>query len=134
MIRDDLTPEQLAVVAIEGQRLTDAAAAGKPAEQPAQQPNVVVNVQREVHERVKARNITLIAIHHFEIDGRAFTHGAEIPPGLIDDKKLDRLLDQGRVRECPERRSLFRLFHVFNDCKETEQLDADELAAYSLPR
>jgi hypothetical protein len=77
---------------------------------------------------------TLIAIHHFEVDGRAFSHGAEIEPGLIDEKKLDRLLDQGRVRECPERRSLYRIFSVFSGCKETEPLDADELRAYALPK
>jgi len=75
---------------------------------------------------------TLIAFQHFEIDGHVFRHAQEIMPALIDEKKLDKLLDQGRVRECPERRSLYRIFHVFNDCSETEPLD-EELSQFALP-
>ena len=76
---------------------------------------------------------TLIAIHHLQIGAHAFTHGAEITPRLIDEKTLAKLLDQGRVRECPERRSLHRLFSVFSACDESEPLDA-ELIEFTLPK
>jgi hypothetical protein len=76
---------------------------------------------------------TLIAIHHFEIDGHVFHHGVEIIPGLIDDKTLDKLLDQGRVRET-ERRSLYRLFPAFSGATEKQSLDDDELDEFALPK
>jgi hypothetical protein len=126
MIRDDLTPEQLAAVAAEGTRL----AARRSAEPPAQdeQPKVAP----KVHEPVKARNMTLIAIHHLEIEGRVIAHGAEIMPGLIAQKTVAKLLDQGRVRET-EHRSLYRIFSVFSGCKEREPLTEEEIDAYTLP-
>jgi hypothetical protein len=134
MIRDDLSPEQLAAVAAEGQRLADADAARRSAEQPAQEPAVVANVQREVHEPVKARNITLIAVHQLEIQGRIFHHGSEIMPGLIPAATLAKLIDQGRVREYDsrDRHSLYRLFSKFSGCKESEPLTEEEIEAYSL--
>ena len=136
MIRDDLTPEQLAAVAAEGQRLADADAARRSAEGPvqAEKPNVVANVQREIHEPVKARNITLIAIHHLEIQDRIFPHGSEIPPDLLAQKTLSKLIDQRRVREydARDRRSLYRLFSTFSGCTESEQLTPEELN-YALP-
>ena len=36
-------------------------------------------------------------------------------------------------QEYSERRSLYRLFHVFSDCDETEPLTPEELNAYALP-
>ena len=132
MIRDDLTPEQLAAAAVEGTRLAAAAAAGRRAETAqAEKPN---NVQREpVREPV--RNVTLVAMHHLEIEGRVFHHGAEIIPGLISRATLAKLIDQGRVREYDsrDRRSLYRLFSRFSGCADTEPLSDVERAAYALP-
>lgn len=129
MIDPDLTPEQFALASAEGVRL--AAAARKRAEEPEQVENP--NVTADVHKPVKAaRNMTLIAIHHLEIEGRVFHHGAEIMPGLIAQKTVDELLDQGRVRET-EHRSLYRIFSMFSDCAETEPLMPEELNAYALP-
>ena len=131
MIRDDLTPEQLAAVAAEGTRL--AAAAGRRAETAqAEKPN---NVQREVCEPVKAaRNRTLVVIRHLEIGDHVFQHGAEIVPGLLAKEVVDKLLDQGVLREYPERRSLHRLFAAFSDCKNREQLTKAELTEFALSR
>jgi hypothetical protein len=133
MIRDDLTPEQLAALAaLEGQRLAAAAAAGRSAKEPAQdeKPN---NVQREVREPVKAaRNVTLVAMHHLEIEGRVFHHGAEIVPGLLAKEVVDKLLEQGVLREYPERRSLHRLFSAFSECKDREQPTKAELTEFAL--
>jgi hypothetical protein len=136
VIRDDLTPEQLAAVAAEGTRLAAAAAAAPKAETAqAEKPNMVANVQHEVREPVKAaRNVTLVAMHHLEIEGRVFHHGAEIMPSLISTATLAKLIDQGRVREYDsrDRRSLYRLFSKFSGCKEKEPLTAEEMEAYSL--
>src|SRR4029453_7703417 len=41
-------------------------------------------------------------------------------------------LDQGVLREYPERRSLYRLLPAFSGCSERERLEPDELAAYTL--
>jgi hypothetical protein len=75
---------------------------------------------------------TLIVIRHLEIDGRTFTHGAELPPNLLTDEQVDKLLDQGRLAECPERRSLYRLFPAFSGAKDQEFLTDAELTAYAL--
>jgi hypothetical protein len=133
VIRDDLTPEQLAAAAAEGTRLAAAAAARRAETAQAEKPN---NVQREVREPVKgARNVTLVAVHHLEIEGRVFHHGAEIMPSLISRATLAKLIDQGRVREYDsrDRRSLYRLFSRFSGCDETEQLSDVDRAAYALP-
>ena len=75
---------------------------------------------------------TLVAIHHLEIDGRVFHHGSEIVPGLLTKEIADKLLDQKRLIES-KRRSLYRLFPKFSDCKESETIDKEEQAAYGLP-
>jgi hypothetical protein len=49
---------------------------------------------------------------------------------------IKQLLDQGVVKECPERRSLFRLFrslHRFSNCTEAEDFDEAERKQYALP-
>ena len=129
MIDPDLTPAELALAAAEGARL----AARRSAELPAQdeQPKVAP----KVHEPVKARNMTLIAIHHLEIEGRVFHHAAEIMPSLISSATLAKLIDQGRVREYDsrDRRSLYRLFSRFSGCEDTEFLSDVERTAYALP-
>jgi len=142
MIRDDLTPEQLAAVAAEGTRLAAAAAARRAETRRERSPENVGaaekpnNVQREVCEPVKAaRNVTLVAMHHLEIEGRVFHHGSEIMPGLIPIATLAKLIDQGGVREYDsrDRRSLYRLFSRFSGCEETEVLSDVERTAYALP-
>ena len=133
MIRDDLTPEELAAIAAEGTRLAAVAAARWAETAQAEKPN---NVQREVREPVKAaRNVTLVAMRHLEIEGRVFHHGAEIMPSLISRATLAKLIDQGRVREYDsrDRRSLYRLFSRFSGCEETELLSDVERTAYALP-
>jgi hypothetical protein len=75
---------------------------------------------------------TLIAIRHLEIDGHVFHHGAEVVPGLLAKEVVDKLLDQGVIREYRERRSLHRLFSVFSDCKDKEQLTKAELTEFAL--
>ena len=66
---------------------------------------------------------TLVAITHVEIQGHVFKHGCEIMPGLLTDQTVAKLLDQGRIKEHPARRSLYRLLYRFSGCKETEPLD-----------
>jgi hypothetical protein len=75
--------------------------------------------------------MTLIAIHHLEIDGHVFAHGTEIMPGLLSKETVAKLLDQRRIQERP-RRSLYKILSNFSGCRETEPVDA-ELAAYALP-
>ena len=129
MIDPDLTPEQIALASAEGVRL--AAADRKRAKAPDQVVNP--NVTADVHKPVTAaRKVTLIAIHHLEIEGRVFHHGAEIMPGLFAQETLAKLLDQGRVRET-EQRSLYKIFSVFSGCQESESLTPEELSAYALP-
>ena len=129
MIRDNLTPSQRAIVAAEGARLVDAAAS-RSAEQPAQ----AASVKREVQKPVKAAAMTLIAIRHLEIEGHVFAHATEILPGLLPKDAIDKLIDQGQVKEYDsrDRRSLYRLFAPFSGCKARQPLDA-ELTAYALP-
>jgi hypothetical protein len=75
---------------------------------------------------------TLVAIHHLDIDGRLFHHNSEIVPGLLAKEAADKLLDEKRLIES-KRRSLYRLFPKFSDCKESEHLNNEEQAAYGLP-
>jgi hypothetical protein len=77
---------------------------------------------------------TLVVIRHLEIGGRAFSHGSELPPDLLTQDEVEKLLDEGRLAEYAERRSLFRLFSVFSGAKEKEPLDRHELTAYALPK
>jgi hypothetical protein len=76
---------------------------------------------------------TIVAIRHTEIGGRLFHHGAEIPQSVLTQDEIDKTLDERRLAEYPERRSLFRLFHVFSGAKDKEQLEKAELDAYCLP-
>ena len=80
--------------------------------------------------------ITLIAIRHLEIDGRVIAHGTELKPGLLAKATVDKLLDQGSLKEydSADRRSLHRLFAPFSGCEEREQLTKDELTELSLPK
>jgi hypothetical protein len=75
---------------------------------------------------------TLVAIHHLEIGGRLFHHNSEIVPGLLAKEAADKLLDAKRLIES-KRRSLYRLFPKFSDCKESEHLDKEELDTLALP-
>jgi hypothetical protein len=79
--------------------------------------------------------ITLIALRHLEIDGHVVAHGCEVQPGRLAQATIDRLIDQGSVREydSKDRRSLFRLFSKFSDCDEQEHLTEDELDSLGLP-
>ena len=76
---------------------------------------------------------TLVFIRHCEIDGRAFTHGSELEPDILSQDQVDKLLDAGFLKECPERRSLYRLFPAFSGCKQREHLSEEELDALALP-
>jgi hypothetical protein len=75
---------------------------------------------------------TLVVIRHLEIEGRAFAHGSELPPDLITQEEANELLDAGSLCEYRERRSLYRLFHLFSGSKEQEQLTKEELSAHAL--
>jgi len=76
---------------------------------------------------------TLVFVHHTDFGDRAFAHGSELPADFLPPQAIDRLLDSGRLREYSERRSLYRIFHLFSDCAETESLTPEELNAYTLP-
>jgi hypothetical protein len=71
---------------------------------------------------------TLIFIRHGQIGDRQFAHGDELPPGLIPKELQDRWLDQKWLKEydAAERRSVFRLLHIFSGCNEQEQLSREE--------
>ena len=75
---------------------------------------------------------TLVVIRHLEIDGRSFTHGSELQPDLLTRGEVDKLLDEGKLAEYPERRSLYRLLSAFSGCSEKEHLTNEELAAHTL--
>jgi hypothetical protein len=78
------------------------------------------------------RRPTLVTIKHFNARDMRFTHGMEIAPGLLSDDEVNQLIDGGYVKESKERRSLYRLFHRFSGCAESENLDADEIESYTL--
>jgi hypothetical protein len=75
---------------------------------------------------------TLVVIRHLEINGRVFAHGSELPPDLLTQEEAAKLLDAGSLVEYPDRRSLYRLFHLFSGSKEQEQLTKEELSAHAL--
>lgn len=75
---------------------------------------------------------TLVFIRHYEINGRLYRHSEELPPGALPQETVDRLLDQGVLAECPERRSLYRLFGPFSGCKERESFTKQELTDFTL--
>jgi hypothetical protein len=76
---------------------------------------------------------TLVLINHHEIAGRQFHHGDELPPGFLSQDAVNKLLDLGWLREMPDRRSLFRLFHRFSGCSEKQSLEKSEAESYALP-
>ena len=76
--------------------------------------------------------LTLVFIRHHEVNGRLYHHGSELPPGALPQETVNQLLDQGVLCECPERRSLYRLFAPFSDTKETEAFTKEELTVYAL--
>ena len=67
-----------------------------------------------------------------EIKGTTYSHGAELPPGILTPEQINKLLDRKSLFEIPQRRSLYRLFAAFSGCKEREPLDA-ELTDFALP-
>jgi hypothetical protein len=75
----------------------------------------------------------LVFIRHTDLGDRQFHHGDELPPGLLPREAVDQWLDHGRLQEHRERRSLYRLLHLFSGCEETEPLAPEELNAYALP-
>ena len=76
----------------------------------------------------------LVFIRHHEINGRLYRHSEELPPGVLDQETVHRLLDQRVLTECPERRSLYRLFSHFSGCAQTEALTQEELTDFTLSR
>jgi hypothetical protein len=60
-----------------------------------------------------------------------FQHGDELPPGLLSQDAIGKMLDQKMLLEIPQRRSLFALFAPFSGAKEREPLDA-ELTGFAL--
>jgi hypothetical protein len=75
---------------------------------------------------------TLVCIGPREINGVQFHHGDELPPGLLPQEQIDKLLDQKVLAEIPQRRSLHRIFSAFSGAKEREPLDS-ELTEFALP-
>jgi hypothetical protein len=69
---------------------------------------------------------TLIFVRHQVIGDRQYHHGDELPPDLLGAKEIDWWLDKGVLRECPDRRSLYRLLPRFSGAKEQEQLTTQE--------
>jgi len=67
----------------------------------------------------------LVFIRAHQIGDHQFLHSDELPPGIVSQEAINKLLDQGFLEECPERRSLYRIFAPFSDCKEQEQLEQE---------
>jgi hypothetical protein len=72
---------------------------------------------------------TLVFVRAFYADG-SLVHcpGDECPPHLFAREVIARALDDGALAECDssDRRSIYRLLHSFNGCKEPEQLTNEE--------
>jgi hypothetical protein len=75
---------------------------------------------------------TLIFVRHTDFGDRQFQHGDELPPRFLGDEAINKLLDSGRLVEYRERRSLYRLLHVFSGCTESEPLTDEEIALFSI--
>jgi len=75
----------------------------------------------------------LVFVRHTEFGDRAFPHGSELPPDFLGDEAIDKLLDSGRLVEYRERRSIYRLLHVFSGCSEREPLTDKEIRMFALP-
>jgi len=76
----------------------------------------------------------LIVTRHLDLGTLSLRHGEELPPDLLTQDEVDKLLDEGWLAEYPERRSLYRLLSMFSGAKEKEPLDRHELTAYALPK
>jgi hypothetical protein len=77
---------------------------------------------------------TLVVNGPREINGRQYHHGDELEPNSLSQKNIDRAIDAGWLKEYPDRRSLYRIFHVLSGCKEQERLASDELTELCLPQ
>jgi hypothetical protein len=69
---------------------------------------------------------TLIFVRHGQIGTRHFQHGDELPPNMLPREIIDHWLDERWLAEAADRRSLYRLFHHFSGCSESEQLSNEE--------
>jgi len=79
---------------------------------------------------------TLIVIGHPALNGVQYHHGDEIPPDALKGELLDFWADHGLVKEedTESRRSVYRLFHAFSECSQSEQFTAMELAVFGLDK
>jgi hypothetical protein len=77
---------------------------------------------------------TLIFVRSYNLGDRLFRTGDELPPNVLEQSDIDKLIDQRRLAERKDRRSLYRLFHVFSGCEEKESLTDQELTELSLSK
>jgi hypothetical protein len=75
---------------------------------------------------------TLVFIGPRLIGETQFYHGDELPPDLLSQEQIDKLLDLRWLAEVPQRRPLYRIFAPFSGAQEREPLDA-ELTPFALP-
>jgi hypothetical protein len=76
---------------------------------------------------------TIVCIGTRDINGTRVEHGEELPPDLLPQETIDKMLDQKILAEICERRSLYRLFASFSGSQEREPLDA-ELTQFTLTK
>jgi hypothetical protein len=71
---------------------------------------------------------TLVIIRYLQVGDHIFHHGDELPHGLLPREAIDLHLDRKQLIEydSAERRSLYRLFHRFSGCTETDRLSTEE--------
>ena len=74
---------------------------------------------------------TLVVLGHREVGGKLLSHGSELPPGVLPEKTIARLIDLKWLLETDDRRSLYRLFPEFSGSSESEPLDS-ELRAFAI--
>jgi hypothetical protein len=77
---------------------------------------------------------TLIFVRSYNLGDRLFRTGDELPPNVLEQSDIDKLIDQRRLAERKDRRSLFRLFSKFSGCAQREQLTQEELDTLALPK
>lgn len=67
---------------------------------------------------------------------RGFPHGAEVPPGLLSQAEIDRLVDERKLEELDSgvRRSIYRLFPEFSGVALDPAVLDSELARFALPQ
>ena len=77
---------------------------------------------------------TLVILRHLQIGNRRLCPGDELPPHLLPAAAIDLHLDRKELVEydSADRRSLYRLIHVFSDCSQTEPLTPAERNRYAL--